>query len=214
MNEQTSVATGILGGTFDPVHYGHLRAALEVAEGLGLEEMRLIPAARPPHRETPVASPRDRLAMLELAVADYPGLRADDRELRREGPSWMVDTLQSLRDELGQSPLLLVVGQDAANQLDRWHQWTRLFTLAHLVVLQRPDARQSYQGALQSEMARRTASEPSQLLRLPAGCVWPLAITQLDISASAIRRMFAEGRSPEFLLPSSVIEYVLRHELY
>lgn len=207
-------AIGIFGGTFDPVHFGHLRAALEVKEQLGLCQMRLLPSARPPHRVAPVASAEHRLAMLNLALQDFPDLVADDRELHREGPSWMVDTLQSLRDEFGSRPLLLVIGQDAANGLDRWHQWRQLFKLAHLVVMQRPDAQARYSADLDRELSRRAANDSSQLLESPAGQVWPVAITQLEISASAIREMFAGGRSPDFLLPQKVIEFVRFNGLY
>jgi len=128
-------AIGIFGGTFDPVHFGHLRAAVEAREKLGLDDFRLLPAGEPPHRGKTSASAVQRLDMLRLAIAGCPGLQVDDREIRRAGSSFMVDTLEDLRRESPASPLLLLIGQDAANGLDRWHRWPALFDLAHLVVM-------------------------------------------------------------------------------
>jgi nicotinate-nucleotide adenylyltransferase len=207
-------AIGIFGGTFDPVHYGHLRAALEAREKLGVQELRLLPAGQPPHREAPSASPRHRLAMLERAVEGVPGFTVDDREVRRGGHSYMSDTLQEIRQEAGPVPLLLLIGQDAANGLDRWHEWRSLFDLAHLVVMRRPNAHGSYQGELKQEMARRRVSRVEDILDAPAGRVLPLPVTQLEISATAIRAMIANGNSPGFLLPPTVVDYIGRHHLY
>jgi nicotinate-nucleotide adenylyltransferase len=205
---------GIYGGTFDPVHFGHLRAALEAAEQLGLDELRMLPAGQPPLRDAPQATAPQRLEMLRLAVAGRPGFTVDDRELRRDGPSFTVDTLDSLRAELGSAPLVLCIGQDAANGLDRWHEWRRLFELAHLAVLRRPDAHSAYGDSLRREMLARRVDDPRVLRDAPAGKVLPLAITQLDISATAIRRLVAAGRSPDFLLPAAVAAYIRDHALY
>ena len=129
---------GIFGGTFDPVHYGHLRSALEVKDIFGLSEVRLIPCAQPPHREQPAATALMRLHMLELAIENQPGLIIDTRELNRQGVSYMVDTLKSLRQEFPNEPLLLFIGSDAFNHLKTWHQWQHLFDTAHIVVMTRP----------------------------------------------------------------------------
>lgn len=205
---------GVFGGTFDPVHFGHLRAALEAAEQLETEEMRLLPAGEPPHRAAPRAAARHRLEMVRLAVDGHDGLVVDDRELRRTGPSYMVDTLQDLRVEAGATPLVLCIGQDAANGLDRWHDWRRLFDLAHIAVLRRPDARSAYRDDLAEEMRRRRIDDPQALRDAPAGRVLPLAITQLDIASTAIRELIARGRSPAFLLPDSVAAYIEGNGLY
>ncbi len=129
---------GIFGGTFDPVHFGHLRPALEVQQALGLDEVRFIPAGQPPHRDMPHATAPQRLSMLQTAIEDQPGFAADEREIQREGPSYMVDTLALLREELGQIPLCLILGYDAFLGLPAWHQWHRLIELAHLVITHRP----------------------------------------------------------------------------
>jgi len=210
----SAAAIGLFGGTFDPVHFGHLRAALEAREKLGLSRLHLLPAGDPPHRAVTVATAVQRRAMLELAIASCPGLQVDDRELRRAGPSYMVDTLADVRGEAGQAPVLLLIGQDAANMLDSWHRWRDLFSLAHLVVMRRPDAHFRCTGELQQQIERRRVAEPGDLLQAPAGKVMSLEVTQLDISSTLIRRLIAAKRSPQFLLPDPVLEYIRREQLY
>jgi nicotinate-nucleotide adenylyltransferase len=209
-----SRAIGIFGGTFDPVHFGHLRAATEAAEKLPLEQFRLLPAGSPPHRSSTFASAEHRLAMLSLATAAYPELVVDDREIRRCGESYMVDTLVEIRAEAGDSPLVLMVGQDAVNQLDSWHEWRRLFDLAHLVVMRRPGSRHHYSGELFEVLQPRMTEDPDFLTQSPAGMVLPLEVTQLEISSTGIRQLFKTGKSPRFLLPESVINYIYEHGLY
>jgi len=207
-------AIGVFGGTFDPVHFGHLRAAVEAREKLGLDDFRLVPAGRPALRTGPVASAQERLDMLRLAVAECPELRVDDREVRRPGPSYMVDTLTELRREAGAAPLLLLIGQDAANALDRWHRWPELFELAHIVVMRRPEAHFECRGELRRQIDHRRAAAPAELREAPAGRVLPLEITQLAISSTAIRSLLAQGRSARFLTPERVIGYIRGRELY
>lgn len=205
---------GIFGGTFDPVHYGHLRAAVEAREGLGLSSLRLLPAGTPPHRTVTFAAAEHRLNMLRLATEGHPDLEVDDREVRRAGPSYMVDTLAEIRREERATPLLLMIGQDAANELDSWHEWQRLFELAHLVFMRRPDSRHVYSGALFAEVQPRLVDRPEALHDRPCGLVLPLEVTQLAISSTGIRQLIAQGRSPRFLLPDTVIEYLERHAIY
>lgn len=205
---------GIFGGTFDPVHLGHLRAALEVRERMGLRSVRLIPAATPPHRDVPGASAKQRLAMLELATSRQPGFQVDDRELGRKGPSYTVDTLQSFRSELGDVPLCLILGMDAFVGLAGWHAWERLSELAHLVVTHRPGAALPSEGPIAALLAERGREQAQELTRQPAGCIHVTAITQLDISATDIRHRVAAGLSPRYLLPDAVHEYVARYGLY
>ena len=209
-----TTAVGIFGGTFDPVHFGHLRAAVEAREKLGLADFRLLPAGLPPHRSDTVADGEQRLEMLRLALDGCTDLRVDDREIRRAGYSYMVDTLAEIRGEAGAAPLLLMIGQDAANALDRWHEWRRLFDLAHLVVMRRPDAHFNCRGELRKEIEERRVHEAAKLLRQPAGRVLSLEITQLDISSTRIRALLAAGRSARFLLPDRVIDYIRERGLY
>ncbi|MDO9164253.1 MAG: nicotinate-nucleotide adenylyltransferase [Methylococcaceae bacterium] len=202
---------GIFGGTFDPVHYGHLRSALEVKELFGLDEVRLIPCYQPPHRDQPKASATMRLQMLQQAINHEPGLVVDSRELNRTGPSYMVDTLKSLREEFSEQTLLLFIGSDAFENLTSWHRWQQLFDYAHLVVLTRPGYAIKL---LDSFFNPRLANAKTELSKTPAGSIFFQPVTQLDISATAIRNMIALKQSPRFLLPDAVIEYIQQHQLY
>ncbi len=194
----------LFGGTFDPVHLGHLRAAWEAAEALDAE-VRLMPANVPPHRPQPVASAAERVALLERALAGQDRLGLDPRELARSGPSYSVDTLHELRAEIGtRRPLALLVGADAFAGLVTWHRWRELFVLAHLVVLTRPGAARRLPDELEAEVAPRRCSEAAALRAAPAGRVFDLAITALDISATAVRALLAAGREPRYLLPDAV----------
>ncbi len=204
---------GIFGGTFDPIHFGHLRPLLEVREALRLSEVRFIPCYIPPHRAAPGATPAQRLAMLQLALNETPGCFIDERELQRGGPSYMVDTLQSLRDELGDMPLVFILGMDAFCKLDRWHQWPRLIELAHIVVMLRPDSAMP-SGAVAELVAAHQVKESCELAQSAAGGVWFQSVTQLDIAATAIRERVAQGRDIRFLVPESVRHYIETHGLY
>jgi len=207
---------GIFGGTFDPVHYGHLRSALEVKDIFGLDEVRLIPCANPPHRDQPAVTAGMRLQMLELAIKNQPGLKIDTRELDRhkvsdQTPSYMVDTLKSLRQEFPGESLLLFIGTDAFRHLTGWHQWQRLFDYAHIVVMTRPGFEIQ---AVDSFFKARLAGNIKELARTVAGKLCFQQVTQLDISATAIRNIIARKQNPGFLLPDAVIEYIKQHKLY
>lgn len=205
---------GLLGGTFDPIHFGHLRSAVEVHEALALDELRLIPSARPPHREQPGCSAEHRLNMVRLAAGVDSGLLVDDRELRRDKPSWTADTLESLRAELGpEVALFLIVGWDAFCGLPSWHRWECLLELANLVVLQRPDYDLDVPEVLKDLLAARSVAEPAQAKALH-GQIVCLAQTPLAISATHIRSLLASHRSPRFLLPEAVLDYIETNGLY
>jgi nicotinate-nucleotide adenylyltransferase len=211
---------GIYGGTFDPVHFGHLRAALEVYQGLKLREMRLIPCHLPPHREPPVADARARLTMLRAAVGDdTEGFVVDNREMRREGVSYMVDTLASLRTEWGDEPMCLVLGADAFLQLHHWHRWEEILLLTHLIVTHRPGWTLAADVPdLDPTLARlwreARVDDAAELAAAPAGRILQFTITQLDISATCIRAMVARGESPRFLLPEKVWNLIRMQGLY
>jgi nicotinate-nucleotide adenylyltransferase len=206
---------GILGGTFDPVHYGHLRCALEVQQDCGLEQVRFMPCGQPPHRRPPAADAARRLAMLEAATCDHPGFRVDTRELRRDGPSYTVDTLLSLREELPDAPLCLLLGMDAFLGLPSWSRWERLIELAHLIVMCRPGADPALAAApLRELLQARRVESPRELRQQPAGAILLQPVTQLDISASRIRDLIARGRSVRYLLPDRVLDHIRRERLY
>ena len=204
---------GVFGGTFDPIHYGHLRAALEVQQLLGMRQIRFIPSFIPPHRAMPGANSQQRLAMLRLAIADEPGFAVDERELDRGGPSYMVDTLASLRDELGDEPIALILGQDAFAKLDSWHHWPRINELAHLVVVSRPGGTLPEVGPLAELLAQRRCRELALLQGHPAAKLWVQEVTSLDISATKIRAL-AKQSGFRFLTPEPVREYIEAQGLY
>ena len=205
---------GIFGGTFDPVHFGHLRPALEVQQALGLKEVRFIPAGQPPHRDQPHASPSQRVAMLRAAIDEQPGFVVDEREVRRPGASYMVDTLASIRSELGPAPLGLILGYDAFLGLANWYQWQRLIDLAHLVVTHRPGwSHDKLAGELQY-LVQRHAMPAVKLVDVPAGGLTFVEVTQLDISATRIREQIRAGHDIRYLLPESVYQIIHEQKLY
>jgi nicotinate-nucleotide adenylyltransferase len=206
---------GIYGGTFDPVHYGHLRTALEVQEAAGLDEVRFIPCREPPHRQAPEASPEQRLNMLELALSNgEPGFRLDTRELDRPGPSYMVDTLASLRREIGSRPLCLIVGLDAFHGLPSWHRWRELFDLAHVIVMRRSGSEAGFSEQLAPLIRERMSGEAGRLKDKAAGAILLVDVTQLDISATRIRDALKSGKSPRYLTPDPVLNFIRAARLY
>ena len=207
---------GILGGTFDPIHHAHLRLALEAWMACGLDHVRFIPSATPPHRTAPGASAVHRLAMVELAIAGNPAFVADRRELDRAMPSYTIDTVASLRTDLGAArPLCLIVGADAFALFETWRRWRELLDQVHLIVAHRPGfAVTPETPTLAAEFARRCTDDPANLRDTPGGRIHPLAITALDIAASRIRADLAAGRSPRYLLPDAVVGYIEAHCLY
>ncbi|MFZ1538560.1 MAG: nicotinate-nucleotide adenylyltransferase [Chromatiaceae bacterium] len=210
---------GVLGGTFDPVHFGHLRPALEVRQDLGLREVRLIPLCQAVHRPQPLASPAQRLAMLKLAVAGEPGMCIDDRELRRPGASYTYETLVELRSELGpEEGICLLLGADAFAGFLSWHRPDDILSLAHLVVMGRPGDTHCVTAAKDEDLrtwaAPRLCSSSSRLAEVPSGRIWFQDVTSLAISATRIRRLVALGLSPRYLLPDAVIALIVGDNLY
>jgi nicotinate-nucleotide adenylyltransferase len=194
----------ILGGTFDPVHSAHLRVAWEAAEALDAE-VRLIPANVPPHRAAPIASAAQRAVLLRAVLAGQSRLQLDERELRRDKPSYTIDTLREMRAEFGaERPLILLVGADAFAGLPTWHEWRALFDLAHIVVLTRPGHGAPLPRELDAAIAMRRTRDPATLRGLPSGRVFDLAVTPLEVSASAVRALLAAGREPRWLVPDAL----------
>jgi nicotinate-nucleotide adenylyltransferase len=212
-----SAPIGIMGGTFDPVHFGHLRLAQEAAEILGLDRVRWVPAGQPWHRGSPLAPAHHRLEMVRLAIENNNLFELDDAEIRQTAPGYTVETLERLRVEFGaERPLVLLLGTDAFRGLTSWQRWRDLFSLAHIFVAQRPGHSLTPGGmpaALAAEWRKR-AGTPDALRERPGGAVITYGTTALDISASAIRAHFAQKRSPRYLLPSPVLDYIEAHGLY
>lgn len=214
--QQKSVnSVAIFGGTFDPVHNGHLRSAIEIKEALGVDELHLMPSHRPPLRGAPGAESRQRLAMVAAAVNGRSGLRVDDRELRRDGPSYTVDTLRDLRAELGAAvSLTVVMGSDAFNQLHRWQDWQSLFSLANVLLLHRADYPLAADATVTAFVEARRVADASELTAVSAGGFYELGLIQLPISATDIRQRLASGKSISYLVPDVVADYIAEHGLY
>lgn len=205
---------GLLGGTFDPVHHGHLRLALELHEKLDLSEIRLIPAARPPLRQPPIASAQLRVQMAQVAVFNTPGLIVDHRELYREGLSYTVDTLHSIRAELPEHALCLILGMDAFMGLPQWHQWEKLIDLAHLIVVRRLGTLLPTTHIMRDFLEKYQTTERMDLVKRPAGSILIEEIPCLAISATQIRTLLAEGKNPRYLLPDTVLDIIVQNQLY
>jgi nicotinate-nucleotide adenylyltransferase len=205
---------GILGGTFDPIHNGHLRLAMELAYALDLAHVRLIPAARPPHREAPVATPGQRAKWIRVATADEPRLRLDDRELLRDGISYTVDTLTALDAELPETPLCLAMGRDVFAHLPSWRQWRTLFDYAHIVLIERPGAEITLDAPAAAELDARYTERLADLHEQRAGAIYSYAPPPLAISASRIRKLLASGESPRYLLPDAVLDDIMDAQVY
>lgn len=205
---------GIFGGTFDPIHYGHLRSAFELLEVLELSEVRFLPAGNPPHRDATHADASMRVAMVRAAIDGEPRFLLDDRELRREGPSYSVDTLLDLRAEYAHRSLCLIIGMDAFLGLPQWHEWREILQLAHLVVAHRPGWRAPESGALGELLADRGTGRIGDLHESRAGRVYIRAVTQLEISSSAIRELIRAGRAPRYLVPDPVCRLLAESGCY
>jgi len=206
---------GLLGGTFNPVHYGHLRSALELVERLQLEQLRLMPSAVPPLRELPRCSAQHRAAMVELAVAGEPRLVCDSRELQRPGKSYTIDSLTELRQEVGaQRGLCMVLGCDAVLHICSWHRWRELLDLAHVVVIGRPGWELPHSGEVAKWLQQNRLASASELSRRPAGGIVIEELRPLAISSTEIRAILAAGKSARYLMPQSVLDYIQTNNLY
>jgi len=205
---------GIFGGTFDPIHLGHLRTAFELWQGLRLTEVHFVPANTPPGRDQPLADASLRLAMVKAAVADQPGFVVDDRELRRSGVSYSVDTLSELRSEHPGRSLCLLLGMDAFLGLPNWHRWRELFDLAHIVVAHRPGWKAPTKGPLGEVMVDRGTGAVRELHEKPAGRIYVQSVTQLEISSTELRQLINAGRDPRYLVPDEVRTIILDSGCY
>lgn len=210
---------GILGGTFDPIHYAHLRLAEEAADQLDLASVRFIPAGQPYHRGSQSTDATHRLAMTRIALTDNPRFILDERDVGREAPSFTVETLNELRAELGKTvPLVMLMGTDAFRTIASWYHYKEIFSLAHIAILTRagtaPDWLNAVEAELRAELRGRLVTHTNVLHEGPAGCIISLPMTPLEISATRIRALMRNGQSPRYLLPPQVLDYIESHRLY
>ena len=205
---------GIFGGTFDPIHYGHLRTAFEMLQALRFDEVRFMPAGNPPHRGKTFADAKLRLEMVRVATQGQDGFVVDDRELQRDGPSYSVDTLETLRRDFPDRPLALIIGMDAFLGLPKWHHWQSILELAHIVVAHRPGWRAPDIGPLGVLLADRGTHRINELHEKMAGRIYIHDVTQLEISSTEIRELVAVGRDPRFLMPDAVRDVIIDSGCY
>lgn len=205
---------GIFGGTFDPIHYGHLRTAFEMLQALRFEEVRFIPCGDPPHRGITYADAELRYRMVDAAIKGQEGFLSDDRELRREGPSYSIDTLTDLREEFPERSLGLIVGMDAFLELPKWHRWDEILNFAHIVVAHRPGWRVPDIGELGNLIAENGTHRVDDLHEVTHGRIHIHAATQLEIASTEIRDLVATGRDPRFLMPDAVRDVIKQTNLY
>lgn len=206
---------GILGGTFDPIHYGHIKLALEAQQQLKLDQIRLIPVNIPPHRESPVANSVHRQAMIELAIKDKKTFYLDRRELESEEISYSINTLKSLREEYAEDSLCLILGRDAFNKIDSWKDWQELLHYAHIIVANRPnESPHKISTELQTWIEKYQTTDQSQIQNNLSGQIYSINIPMLDISSSMIRQLYSEHKSVENLLPKSIQTYIKDNHLY
>jgi nicotinate-nucleotide adenylyltransferase len=205
---------GVFGGTFDPIHYGHLRSAFEMLQALALEEVRFIPCGDPPHRGVTYASADMRLDLVRRAIDGQEAFTADDRELRRGGPSYTIDTLAELRAEFPKRSLGLILGMDAFLGLPGWHRWEDILAIAHIVVAHRPGWKAPDIGVLGDLVAERGTHRVEDLHAETHGRLHIHAVTQLEIASTEIRDLVAAGRDPRFLMPDAVRDRIINTGLY
>ncbi len=216
MSHQTDLAKpiAILGGTFDPVHVGHLRIALEIQQAYDLAEVRFIPCWQPVHRDKPFATPEQRLAMLDAAIENQPMFKIDDCEIQRQGPSYTIDTIEMLRQKFPRTPLCLILGLDAWSGFATWHRYEDILRLAHLIIAMRPSYLLPQTGKVAELLKQHQTQDVSALHTSLGGKILVHADTSIDIAATTLRDMIAKGQNPQGLLPDSIYDYIVKHHLY
>jgi nicotinate-nucleotide adenylyltransferase len=207
-------AQGIFGGTFDPIHNGHLRPLLEAAKQTSIEHIALIPCHIPVHKQEPLSSSEQRLAMVKLAIAPYPELTADPREIKRNKPSYSIDTVRELRLEYPKAPLCFFIGMDSLMSLTTWHDWQALFDYCHLVVCGRPGHAAQLAPELLPILHKRQITDPQVLHQQLAGSIYMAQTSMLNISSTDLRQRLAKGQSTHNMLPATVLAYIQQHKLY
>ncbi len=203
-----------MGGTFDPIHIGHLRIAIELCQDLDLQQVKMVPCKNPSHRDGVVAHPEHRLAMLELAVHGQSALSVEMYEYQQSGPSYTINTLRYLYRQVASTPLCLIVGSDAFDGLAQWHEWEHILDFAHIVIAQRPSLTHQAKSSVWTSLAAHFITNPVDLARKRSGCILPWQVTQLAISATKIRRLLLTGKRVKYLLPDVVIDYIRTENIY
>ena len=206
---------GIFGGTFDPVHFGHIKLVLALLEHFDFEQIRFVPCRKPPHKRAICVDAKHRLHMLNMVTHANSKLKVDDRELRRSGPSYMVDTLKELREESGAAcTLVLILGIDAFLNFCTWHKYDAILSICHIMLLRRPGYRLARQGCEHELFKRYGTDKIMAVYESPGGHIFLSNEEEIEISSTGIRRCIAKGKQPRYLLPGNVWDYIRRHDLY
>jgi nicotinate-nucleotide adenylyltransferase len=212
--EDNHTAMAVLGGTFDPIHHGHLRLAIDLAEQLNLSSLKLMPGYQPMHRDTPSATAEQRLQMLKLAICDNPILDIDERELKRKGPSYTLLSLKEIRTEVGpETPLYFVLGEDAFCHFDKWHQWQQLINYAHILIAVRPGSHPQFSEEL-ADFVNKVKYQGRGYPKAACGSVVFIDNAKLELSSTEIRQKVAKGQSIHYLLPKNVVDYIQLNKIY
>ena len=220
MSNSGAPLVGIFGGTFDPIHYGHLRVAEEIVETVGLQKMYFVPAGMPRLRHSPVASPQHRVEIVRLAIQKNPDFVLDEREIYRDGVSYSIDTVREFKQEFGEEVrLCFILGADAFIKLPEWNNWKELFNLCHFIVSTRPGytftlIKELLSKELREECSQRWVSNTETLKKETSGLIFIASTTMLDISATSIRAHIAVGRNVRHLVPSVTVNYISKNKLY
>ncbi|TEW54860.1 nicotinate-nucleotide adenylyltransferase [Psychromonas sp. RZ22] len=212
MNSATAI--GFLGGTFDPIHFGHLRPALEIQQALNLQALYLMPNYIAPHKSKSLASPAQRIDMVKIAIQDTPQLQINTQELLRDSPSYTINTLKVLREQYPQTPLCFIMGMDSLIQFDTWYQYKDILNYCHLIVSHRPGWDPQFNSTVTNLLAVHQINDPTLLHQKQAGCIYFQSTSQLDISSSAIRELLVNDKSIDFLTPNSVCRYIEEQQCY
>ena len=211
----SNMSVALLGGTFNPIHFGHLNLANCLVDYLQVESVRMIPCAIPPHRETPSVSAEQRLAMLQLAIDGHPLLTSDDLELRKSTPSYSIETVQQIRQQVGEeTPLFFCIGMDSLLTIDSWHHWQQLLDYCHLAICPRPGYKLPIKGHLAEWIEQNLCDDIERVKTLAQGCLHLCKIPLKDISSTAIRDSIKCAESIDHLTPKSVVNFITKHSLY
>jgi len=205
---------GILGGTFDPIHLGHIHLATTIYKSCNLQKILLIPCYQSPLRTPPIASAQDRFNMVQLAIKNLPHLDVDNYEIKHHTISYTNDTLEYLRQKNPSTPLALIMGIDAFNKFDEWHKWQRILELAHLIIANRHNHWQTTNEKIIKILAERQVFTPKQLQEKPAGLIYCIDINPLPIAATEIRTLIKQQKDASLLLAKDVWQYINDNKLY
>jgi len=201
---------GIYGGTFDPIHIGHLRPVLEASHQLAFDHIRFVPCYQTVHKQQPHVSAQQRCDMVKLAIAGYKQFELDLFEIEQQGPSYMVETLAVKKQQFPDDSLVLIMGTDAFAKFCSWHQWQHILNLANILILHRPTDAVAFSGQEAQLWQQYAVTEFSE----PFGQLKEMAVTQLDISSTQIRQLVQQGEAADFLVTETVADYIQQQQLY